>query len=102
MYTNGSIAGKPDNFMASIELDRLDLGTFTASNGLNSVSVIEISGPVGFTYSGNVDSEESMTVTISKVGAVGGLITGSFSGKVHNIESTLEDVSGTFAVVREN
>jgi len=102
MYTNGSIAGKPDNFMASIEFDRFDPGTYTSSNGLKTVSIVEISGPVGFTYSSNVDSEESMTVTISKVGAIGELITGSFSGKVHNYESNLQEVSGTFSVVRDN
>jgi hypothetical protein len=103
--SNCSNAGRPTCFIVTSRLDKLAAQEYTAQNGLLSFSISELTTSpnalsVAFDGSPYGDPDENMTITISSVEPIGGLVKGEFSGKLKNdYTNQLVDVFGKFSVV---
>jgi hypothetical protein len=88
--------GKPACYEATIVVPGLTTGTFTLGpNQPGSLQIAEFTASGIEQYSCNVLSPagDTITVTITEVGEIGGVVTGSFTGTIGGIP-----VSGDFKV----
>ena len=111
LFDNCNSYDRPKCFLAGIYLDKLAPGKYNVENGLSSFYIREVPDSpeaASVAFSSFEHPDETMSVTISSVEPVGGLVKGEFSGKLKVFKNgddsnyQLLNISGKFAVVHIN